>query len=279
MNITPINKENLEHFQGFITDSDYSAILNDYKILPIGLVADDLKEGVNMAAGAICIVPDDYELKITSFYVAPDYRGRGAGKYLLDEVKRIFGGKNKEFDIEFLLHDEEEENLALFLEKYGFSYVDPEHDVFELTVVDLEKTRFNGKKGDGVPFSKIPGKLINSAQSDALKKGALLPIGGFKSESIEKHISVAIVNEDEIESFLIFEKLSPKLLMLSSFYVKDDDTTTLIHLLERSTDLILDRYPGYVKIIINPYSEEDVEAIEKFSEDVRNISCRYRYVM
>ena len=201
MNITPINKENLPYFKGFITEDDADCIINGFKILPIGLVADDFEDGINKAAGAICLRPDDYELKITSFYVAPDYRGRGAGKYLLDEVKRIFGGKNKEFDIEFLLHDEEEENLALFLEKYGFSYVDPEHDVFKLTVVDLEKTRFNGKKGDGVPFSKIPGKLINSAQNDALKKGALLPIGGLKSESIEKHISVAIVNEDKIESF------------------------------------------------------------------------------
>ena len=279
MNITPINKENLEHFKGFITDADYCAIKNDYKILPIGLVADDLKKGVNLAAGAICLVPDDYELKITSFYVAPEYRGRGAGKYLLDEAKNTFGIMEMEFDIEFLIYGEEEEYLADFLEEYGFTYVDPEYEVFAITVVDLEKTKLNGKKGIGVPFSGIPEKLINISQSEAIRNDAILPVDGLKSKDIDKDISVGIVNEDRIESFVIFEKLSGKVLLLSSFYIEDNNPATLLHMLQKSTDLILDKYPGYTQIIMQPVTEASMELLESIYEDAKMIACRYRYVI
>ena len=279
MNITLINKNNLNHFKGFITNQDANCIKNDYKIIPIGLVADDLDGGKNMAAGAICVRPDEYELKITSFYVSPEYRGKGAGKYLLDKTKHILGDKDMEFDIEFLLYGKEEENLAQFLEEYGFSYADPEYEALEMTVVDLEKTKLNGKKGTGTPFSEIPDKLFDISQSEALEKDAFLPLDGLKSERIEKDISVGIVNKDLIESYVVFEKLSDKVLLLSAFHVEDNNTTTLLHMLEACTDRILDKYPGYTKIIMQPVNEAGSTLADSIYEDARDISCRYRYVI
>ncbi len=279
MNITLINKNNLNHFKGFITNQDANFIKNDYKIIPIGLVADDLDNGKNMAAGAICLRPDDYELKITSFYVSPEYRGKGAGKYLLDKTKRILGDKDMEFDIEFLIYGKEEENLAQFLEDYGFSYADPEYEALEMTVVELEKTKLSGKKGTGTPFSKIPSRLFDISQAEAIKKGAILPFDGLDSESIEKDISVGIVKDDLIESYVAFEKLSDTVLLLAGFHVGDNNTATLLHMLEASMDRILDKYPGYARIIIQPVNEVGSTLADSIYEDARDISCRYRYVI
>lgn len=55
MKITPITKENLVFFHSFITEEDYRFIQEDMMILPLGLVADDLEEGKNSAAGALCL--------------------------------------------------------------------------------------------------------------------------------------------------------------------------------------------------------------------------------
>ena len=117
MKITTITKDNLEYFKDFITSEDEKFINEDLKILPIGLVADELKKGENIAAGAICIRPDDFLLNITSFYVAPEFRGKGGGKFLLDETKRIFGQENMEFNTEFLIYGKEQEDFANFLEE------------------------------------------------------------------------------------------------------------------------------------------------------------------
>ncbi|WP_034446781.1 GNAT family N-acetyltransferase [Butyrivibrio sp. AE2032] len=277
MKITPITKENLDMFQGFITDIDAQLIQEDMEILPLGLVADDLQEGKNLAAGAICLRPDDYELKITSFYVSKDYRGKGGGKFLLDEAKRLFGNEGMEFDIEFLIYGKEEEGLALFLEKYGFAYADPEYEVACVTVADLEKTKLYDKPGKGEKFSNIPEKLFNISQSEAAKNGAILPVDGLKSERIEKDISVGIVNGDIIEAFVVFEKLSDKVLLLSSFYTKDDNSIALLHVLEKSANLILDKYSGVARILIQPVNDIGIKLTESVFEDANIISCRYSY--
>ena len=279
MKITAINKENLKHFKDFIGNEDAKFIQEDYEILPIGLVADDIREGENLAAGAICLRPDEYQLRITSFYVSPEYRGRGAGKFLLDETKRIFGEEDTEFNIEFLIYGKEEENLANFLENYGFSFADPQYETLEIMVSDLEKTQLVGKDGKGEAFSKIPEKLFNISQSEAAKNGAILPLGGLKAESIDKDVSVGIVKDDLIESFVVFERLSDKVLLLSSFYVKGDNPATLLHMFEASTDLILDKYSAYAKIIMHPVNDVGRKLAASVYEDAKDISCRFQYVI
>ena len=279
MKITRIDKENLKHFRDFLAEEDVKFIEDDYEILPIGLVADDLKEGNNLAAGAICLRPEDYELKITSFYVSPEYRGKGAGRFLLDETKRIFGQENTEFSIEFLTYGKEEENLANFLEHYGFSFEDPLYDAREIMVSDLEKTQLMGKQGVGEAFSKIPEKLFNISQSQAEKGGAILPLGGLKAESIDKDVSVGIVKDDIIESFVVFERLSDRALLLSSFYSKGNNPVTLLHMFEASTDLILDKYSAFAKIILQPVNEAGRKLAASIYEDAGQMSCRYRYVI
>ena len=279
MNITPITKENIEFFQRFITDEDERFIRDDLMILPLGLVADDLEKDRNSAAGALCIRPDDFMLNITSFYVSPEYRGRGAGRFLLDEAKRIFGEQDMEFDIEFLLYGKEEENLAEFLEGYGFSYADPEYDVYELTVADLKKTRLAGKTGEGEPFSSIPKTVFNMSQNEAKDRDALLPLGGIKSERIDEDISVGIVNEYVMDCFVIFEKISEKKLLLSSLYAQNNAPTTLLHMLEISARMISEKYPDDTIIIIQPVDETGLRLVNKIYEDARIISCRYRYII
>lgn len=279
MKITPINKENLEYFKEFINGTDVTRIEKNMKILPLGLVADDLQGGKNMAAGAICLYPDEYELEITSFFVSPEYRGRGAGKFLLDESKRIFGKKDMEFDIEFLLYGKEEENLALFLEHYGFTYADPEDEVMEIMVVDLEKTKLNDKEGEGEPFASISKQILSAAEKDAQSQDAVLPAGGLMSENIEKDISIGMVREGKLESYLVFEKVSKGILLLSALYTKDNNPTTSLHMMEAATNRILDKYPGYVKIIIQPVNEKAMRMITNVYDEAKIISCRYRYVI
>ncbi len=279
MKITPINKENLSYYQDFISDEDAHFIREDLKLLPLGLVANDIYEGKNIAAGAICIRPEDFMLDISSLYVAPEYRGRGAGRFLLEEAKRIFGGPGTEFTAEFLLHGKEEEGLAKFFEACGFSDADPEYEVFAITVDELKNTDLAGKQGKGVPFNDISHIVFNYSQAEAAKNGAILPLGGFRSEAIDRDVSVGILNEENhiIESFAVFEILSEQVLLFSSLFSRDKDPATLLHILEASTKLITEKYPGQTKIIIQPVNETAESFIKLFFEDAKDISCRYRY--
>ena len=279
MKITTITKDNLEYFKNYITAEDEEFINKDLKILPIGLVADELKKGSNIAAGAICIRPDDFLLNITSFYVAPEFRGKGGGKFLLDETKRIFGKEYMEFNTEFLIYGKEQEKLANFLEEYGFEYADPENDFYLTTVGDLKNTKLNGKKGSGIEFSAIDPQILKHATGEADKKGDMTPIGGLTSPRIDKDVSVGIVNNGILESYLVFEKMSEDLLLLSALQSKDKSPVGLLHILEKSTALLQMKYPDKQRIIIQSIDEAGEGIIEYLFENINDISCRYRYVI
>ena len=279
MKITTITKDNLEYFKDFITSEDEKFINEDLKILPIGLVADELKKGENIAAGAICIRPDDFLLNITSFYVAPEFRGKGGGKFLLDETKRIFGQENMEFNTEFLIYGKEQEDLANFLEEYGFTYADPEYDCYLTTVGDLKNTKLFGKKGSGIEFSEIDQKLLKHATGEAEKSGAMTPVNGLTSPRIDKDVSVGIINNGILESYLVFENISKDLLLLSAIHSKDKSPVELLHMLEKSTDLLQKKFTKNHRILIQPVDEAGEDIILNLFEDINDISCRYRYVI
>ena len=279
MKITPITKDNLEYFKNFLSSEDEKFIKEDLKILPLGLVADDAESGENSAAGAICLRPDDFMLNITSLFVAPSYRKKGGGRFLLDETKRIFGEKDMEFNTEFLIYGKDEEDLALFLEDYGFVSADPEYDVYITSVGELETTKLNGKKGQGCAFSKFDTKILNSSEIEAATNGAMLPSKGFISPNIDTEVSAGIINEGTLEAFIIFEKLSEDLLLLSALYARDKSPVTLLHLLEKSTNLLQNTYPDDTRILIQSVDETGENLIESIFENANDISCRYRYVI
>lgn len=279
MKITAITKDNLKHFEKFMSMEDVKCVIEDLMVLPIGLVADDIKEGENVAAGAICIKPDDFLLNITSFYVSPEYRGRGAGKFLLDETKRIFGKENMEFNTEFLIYGKEQEDFAYFLEEYGFEYADPEYHFYTTTVGNLKDTKLGGKNGAGTVFSEIKPKVLKEANTIAQKNGSMTPVNGFLSARIDADVSVGIVGENGLESYMVFESVGKDMLLLSAVHASDKSPVTLLHMMEKSTSLLQKKYSGDVRILIQSVDDSGDELVQNIFEDIYDISCRYRYVI
>ena len=78
---------------------------------------------------------------------------------------------------------------------------------------------------------------------------------------------------------MVFERLSDKVLLLSSFYVKGDNPATLLHMFEASTDLILDKYSAYAKIVMHPVNDVGRKLAASVYEDAKDISCRFQYVI
>lgn len=279
MKVTRITKDNMDYFKCFISGMDADAISNDRMVLPLGLVAEDLFAGEKVAAGAMCMYPEDFMLRISSFYVSPNYRRRGAGRFLIEEAKRIFGEEGVEFDAEFLVYGKEEEMLAQFLEHCGFSYADPEFTIYSSTVGEMKKTSIFGKKGKGIPFRDFPAEVYNLSQSLALRQGALIPEAGLLSKQIDRDVSVGIPGEDNtIESFILFEKMSNNTLMLSSLF-SASGTSQMIGMIAESAGRIAQKYDDDTRILIYPVVEGAEQLVEKLFEQPRMISCRYRYVM
>ncbi len=279
MKITRITKDNLIYFKDFMSSEDEKFIKEDLAILPIGLVADDYDGDVNLAAGALCVRPDDFILNITSFYISPEYRGRGGGKFLLDEVKRIFGEENMEFNCEFFIYGKEQEDFANFLEEYGFMYADPEYNCYLTTMGQLKESQLCGKKGIGKAFNAIDKQVLQIADNEIAKTSAIKPLGGFLSPRIDKDVSVGVINAGSLESFLVFEKGAKDSILLTALYAKDKSPITLLHMMEKGAELLIKKYPDNVKILIQSIDDVGEDLIENIFQDAEVISCRYRYVI
>ena len=277
MKITTITRENLSFFKNFISLDDAKFINEDLKILPIGLVADDLEKRKNLAAGAICIRPDDFMLNISSFYIAPEYRGKGGGRFLLDETKRLFGKKNMEFNVEFLIYDKEQEDFANFLEHYGFMSADPEYDCYLTTVGELKNTKLYGKEGEGIDFSSISPQTFKLTENNAENNDAMLPLGGFSSPRIDRDVSVGIEKNGIMESYVVFETTGKNNLILTAVHSKDKSPVILLHMLEKSAALLKQKYTKDSKILIQSADNSTDVIIGNVFEDATDISCRYVY--
>jgi hypothetical protein len=159
------------------------------------------------------------------------------------------------------------------------SYADPEYDCYLTTVGDLKNTKLFGKKGSGIEFSEIDPKLLKHATGEAEKTGAMVPLGGLTSPRIDLDVSVGIINNGFLESYLVFENISKDLLLLSAIRSKDKSPVDLLHMLEKSTDLLQKKYAKNHRILIQPIDEAGESIIQNLFEDIHDISCRYRYVI
>ena len=279
MKITPITRENLKYYKGFISAADVTFIEEGYRLLPLGLVADDLEGTGPMAAGALCIRPDEYELRISSLYVSPAYRGRGAGRFLLDEAGRLFGGEDTELDIEFLIYGEEEERLAQFLEHCGFTFADPEYDVYMVTADEIRQTSLYGKSGKGIPFSSIDPDTFRHIQRTVEKRLLPAPSGGLGAPGIDRDVSVMLAADYYPEAYTVVEKLTDRTLLLSSVYVNDSRPAMLLALLTRTAALFTGKYPGDTRLLIQTVEEQGEKVIGQIFDDAESISCRYRLAL
>ncbi len=148
MIITEVGAENLKYFKGAFTEDDVKSA-----DLMLGAIYEDA------SAGGLAVREDGDDYLILSLYVAEDYRRKGIGRALIDELERYAAGNGMRAIRSVYELNGNTEEYKLFLENLGFTEIEEYSKLVSFSVSDVDLTHIDKipeiPSGRVIPLSQV----------------------------------------------------------------------------------------------------------------------------
>ena len=206
MEIGVLTREVLPVFSTLLLPEAAAQLEADEPPLALGLTED------NLACGALAGRMEGDLFAVTSLFVAPDYRRRGGGTMLLRALADVLRADGGVFGVSIAFNCTlpEHETLCAFLAARGFAEQDDHGENIYLTTVGeaLASPFFASRSAGGAVrrFSELPDAALRAAERDALRAGAPLPKTPLVSESIDRELSAALVENGGVKALAVFDR-------------------------------------------------------------------------
>lgn len=232
MKLSAITRENVDGFKALLLPEVFAAIRKGENLGAIGLLEDEKK--VHSAVGAIAGIVREDTFQILSLMVEEKYRGKGFGKQLLNAME----AEAKEFHLPVLFDfpdvTEGQHLLSGFLLHQGYGEGEIDFPLVRFPLSEVEEG--GGKKQEEhvtcLPFSKLSEQILSAADEKAKRELLPMPEGGLLSNQINRDCSLGVETKGELTAYVTFEELSPKEILLSSFWCQYPMVETEVVLLE-----------------------------------------------
>ncbi len=269
MEIGYIDKQNIEWFKPLMLDSSVRAIERGEPVIAFGAVED------KTAVGAVSGVVSHGDFVVDSFFVAPEYRNRGVGDALLAEVSECIKGRGITIDFSFEVFGDEQKTLVSFLTHRGF--IDCSEDIDSAFVLNLSDVfsspLFKNDRDISMPlFSEIPDIALKRASAYAQENDYIMPEGWFISPSIDRRISVMLLDEFVPKAYVTFEKLSENMIQMSSAFNGTGQPTIFIRMIAKAINEAGKYYPGDTQVIMQALNRTSLGLINHLFPKAERIS-------
>lgn len=230
-----------------------------------------------LAVGAVAGYLEHGFFQITSLYVAPDYRREGGGRMLLEGLAQVLDDRASGMELSFTATQEEHKTLFPFLEVMGFQRKENHGETIYLTTIGaaLGSTLFQSGKGLGTPFSQVDARLLTAASKAAMVPGVPLPVDGLKGKTVDPDISMAAVQNNDVQAYLVFDTAWPGGLTLSAVWSKNP--ALLPGLLAAAADRMRQKYPPETRLAVQAVNNTSAELIRVLLPEAQPISYTYYY--
>lgn len=215
MNITYIDKTNIDAFEGLMPESDFENIKKDSNYYALGMVDDE--QGY-IAIAAICGTLNADSFNITSLFVVNEYRRQGIAETLLYALT----AKCADAEIYFIYCDfpfNEMPELHAFFTEMGFD----EEPLVECRAAitigqakQLNHLQFNkvsAAHDKVMSFSSISPQIIKAFSGKMYKAGNVY-LGDYLAEkAVDPELSLVYMNGDVIESMVVANRLEDEIVI------------------------------------------------------------------
>lgn len=150
MEIGYLTPRNLSVFRPLLLPETARALEQGEPLAALGLT-----EG-RVALGAAAGYLTSRRFRVTSFYVAPDYRCRGGGRLLIEKLVRLCRHRADSLELRFTATEEEHNALPPFLESMGFLEEDDHgENLYQVKLEQAARADFFSARGAqrGLPFA------------------------------------------------------------------------------------------------------------------------------
>lgn len=274
MQVTLIDKTNLEAFSSLLYEGDRARIAAGEPMIALGLCdSDDDSPGVPVGVLAGEFTEEDVFF-ITNLYVVPGLRRCGGGKLLLNTLRDALpGGVSFETEI---YEDEDGEGVS-FLEATGFEMIDADDGLYSVGLNEaclvLEPLMKKGVKA-AKAFCEFSSKEIRSAGNYAVQKNLPMPIGGFLSSEIDTDLSSLSFSNGTLNGYIIVDKAQGGQPTISGLYT-DKNPLTIGELLMGTMNRMKSRFGEDTVIMIPTISTSGENILKRKFPMVKKVSTRY----
>lgn len=276
MELGYISTQELPIFRTLLLPNVVQAMEHGEPVTAIGLMEDGI------ACGAAAGYPQSGRFQIVSFYVAPDYQRRGGGRmmmnYLLSLVSDFPGisGLEMSFTKTLTAHD----SLEPFLTKMGFLLTGGEEEnIYLISLGQISQSLFftvkNPPSPQLLPFSQIPRLLLASIDKELRNKGIPLPELPLTSPELEREVSCALIKNNEIQSFLAFERSDKGELILSFAWAGTAGPAGMPPLLRRAFHTANSLYPPETPVVMQAINVKSARLLQELLPNALPISFTY----
>ena len=244
----------------------------------LGLTEDDV------ACGAAAYYMDGSRLEIISFYVAPDYRGRGGATLLLTTLARLARkGPIPAYEIalDFSSTHQEHEELIRFLEHMGYQKRDSHNgNDYYMTLGQMMASPYHK------PMKTLPKDVVSLGRLDdveqhmllyhAAQAGTWIPVSSLSDPEVEQDVSCAIVKGGAAIAFLLFRYHGARL-TLSCTWEKEHKVEHIPQMLRYALGQLSQKYPPETPMAVHAVNGSCEDLVLKLVPDAHPISvCYYR---
>lgn len=274
METSIIDKGNIGNFEKLLLPEAARMLLAGEAIFALGAVED------GVACGALAGGPRDGRFEITSFFVAQDSRGRGAGTALLDELFRIAAMQEEltEIGCEFTIYTQSHEQLATFLKNHGFQLEAPKNSIVSVALASLVKLPYykNTKPSCRVySLAELPdGVLRRFERRLSLEAGPLFD-KPLLEMPLDRACSMATLADNEIDGCLLIEKSEEKLLSLA--YADSGaagGAGAFSSMLLAAFQIGVSKYPEDTRVLIQPVTPLSEALVARLAPEAKVLSRR-----
>lgn len=276
MEIGYIKREELEMFLDFLLPESVTAIMAGEPLTVLGVVEDQT------AVAALAGYLDGMTYKITSLYVAPEYRRQGKGRKLLETLWDFFQKSEdvEGMEISFTVTDEEHRTLQIFCEHMGFRQLDDRGETlyrFKLTQV-ADSPLFKGVSGKVESiraFAELDQELLLQAQKEVRLQNIPLSEEGLVGEGVDQNLSYAYLEQGEVTGFVVFDHSLAGWLTLSGVWMKNGRGNIIPILLRHAFGSAREHYPEETMMAVQAVNGESTALVNSILPEAEPFSFTY----
>lgn len=178
---------------------------SDEKLFRIGAFVEDQPAGVSWGT----VDHDESILFISHLYVAPNLRNRGAGRALLSTTLECASEMNVErVQIQHRIDTVQGRRFGRFLDHFSFTEPELKHLHVELTVEELQETRWFRPYSLPPDFEIMPWLAVPETERQALDNQEWVPdiLNPVKKEEITGELSVGIKHGDRLIGWVLLRE-------------------------------------------------------------------------
>ncbi|MBQ8970253.1 MAG: GNAT family N-acetyltransferase [Lachnospiraceae bacterium] len=197
--ILPVTAEHVDDVAGMLSEEAVTALR-----LELPVTAFAVAEG-NTVIGALSGAADGDFFEISSLYVSPDFRRRGAGTALMKTLFSLLSEPELMVRIEYAPQGDDTETLEPFLISLDFnrdtvSY--PPYFTETLRKVKIDTAKLRGSREKLLSFAEAPAELLATVSEATAPAVGHEPICNLLSETIDRDNSFISLEDDEISAFV-----------------------------------------------------------------------------